>query len=677
MVSNQETPPPNSDNKTDDEKPEKNGHYTAENIIVLEGLEGVRKRPSMYIGSTGKRGFHHLAFEVIDNSVDEALAGQCTSISVVLENDDSIRIRDNGRGIPTEIHPVKKVPTLELIFTSLHSGGKFDKNSYKVSGGLHGVGLSVVNACSEWVKVKVWRDGMLYQVKFGKGKIIDHITEGPSDRPLNETGTEVWFLPDKEIFTSMEDGIYKFDYEFLSSRLRDLAYLNPIDIEFLDLREGQKNEHIKYGGGIADFVRFLNQSKKVLHPDPIILHKEIDGVIIDLGLQYNESYNELIQCYVNNINTIEGGTHLTGFKQAITKVFNDYIENHSKEFKLEENSLKGEDVREGIVAILSVRVPEPQFEGQTKTKLGNPEVRTIVNDAVFEELMNFFDKNPNDTRSIISKCILAQKARIASQKARELTRRKTALDGLRLPGKLADCTSRDPLESEIFIVEGDSAGGSAKQGRDRNIQAILPLRGKILNVEKSRMGKIYANKEIVAMIKAIGVGIIESSDEEDPEQFNIDKLRYHKVIIMCDADVDGHHIETLLLTFFFRYMRPLVEKGHIYLAVPPIYKISYKKSYKYLYDEKALAAEMATFMKEYSLTDPTKIKVQRYKGLGEMNPEELWDTTMDPKQRVLHKVAFEDFVATDNMFSMLMGEEVEPRRNYIMDHYHEVMNLDI
>lgn len=694
MSANKNNPSENTDQLQKSSTKENSKKYTAENIIVLEGLEGVRKRPAMYIGSTGKRGFHHLAFEVIDNSIDENMQGICTKITVTLESDNSCRIHDNGRGIPVALHPTKKVSTLEVIFSSLHSGGKFDKKSYAVSGGLHGVGLAVVNACSEWGQVRVWRDGKRYELNFGKGVVLGHTQEFESSEAADFTGTEIIFYPDPLIFTSITPDNYRFDYDYLAGRLRDLAYLNPIEMELIDNRSDPKQEIFKFDNGIADFVSFLNEGKKPLHSDIVTLEKEQDGVVIDLAFQYNESYKELIQTYVNNINTIEGGTHLTGFKAAITRVFNNYLKSHPKELKgMKEKTLKGTDVREGLVAVLSVSVPEPQFEGQTKTKLGNPEVKSIVSELVFSEIMHYFDENPKKAKLIINKSLNAQRARIASQKARDLTRRKSALDGLRLPGKLADCSSKDPSISEIFIVEGDSAGGSAKQGRDRATQAILPLRGKILNVEKSRLGKILGNKEIASMIKAIGVGIQESREDDAEEngeengngddsglRLDIASLRYDKVIIMCDADVDGHHIETLLLTFFFRFMLPLIDKGHIYLAVPPIYKLSNRSHFKYLYiedDSKLLQNELDKFMKEHSISDVSKIKIQRFKGLGEMNPEELWDTTMDPSTRRLHRVVYENFANTDHIFSILMGDEVEPRRNYIMENYNKVMNLDV
>lgn len=665
--------------------------YDANNIVVLEGLDGVRKRPSMYIGSQGKKGFHHLAFEVIDNSIDEVITGNCSRISLVLNKDNSCTIFDNGRGIPTEMHPKKQIPTLEVIFSSLHSGGKFDKKSYAVSGGLHGVGLAVVNACSEWVLIKVWRNGKRYELRVGKGRIIEPTQEFEETETPTRTGTEITFYPDPEIFTGVAPEEYEFDFEYLSSRLRDLAFLNPIEIDITDLRpEEPIIEKYKYENGVSDFVTFLNKNKKILHAPPIHFIKERDGVVIELSFQYNETYTELIYSFVNNINTIEGGTHLTGFKSSITRAFNNYAKQHERDFKeMEDKSLKGADVREGMVAVLAVRVPEPQFEGQTKTKLGNPEVKSIVSEIVYNEIMHYFDTHPDDARNVIQKSVLAQKARIASQKARELTRRKSALDGLRLPGKLADCSSKDPTECEIFIVEGDSAGGSAKQGRNRGTQAILPLRGKILNVEKARLTKILSNKEIAAMIKAIGVGIEQADngdDDDDDEEggtessFDLKHLRYHKIIIMADADVDGHHIETLLLTFFFRYMRPLIDEGHLYLAVPPIYKLSHGKKFEYLYiedDSKKLAEELRNFTEKYNVSDISKIKIQRYKGLGEMNPEELWDTTMNPESRRLHRVTYADFATTDNMFAVLMGDEVAPRREYIMDHYNQVINLDV
>ena len=681
----------NPNSSQDPQTNETHSSYSADNIIVLEGLEGVRKRPAMYIGSTGKRGFHHLAFEVIDNSIDENMGGYCKKVRVTLDKDGSCKVFDDGRGIPVAIHPKKHVSTLEVIFSSLHSGGKFDKKSYAVSGGLHGVGLAVVNACCKWGKVEVWREGSRYELNFAQGKILGHTQKYPSDSNAPESGTEVSFYPDPEIFTSIIPEEYYFDYDFLASRLRDLAFLNKIEIELIDKREGQeKSDTFKFENGLTDFVTFLNKSKKHLNQKIIQLNKKSDGVIVDLALQYNESYTEVIYSFVNNIHTIEGGTHLTGFRMALTRFFNNYLKDHPKLTKgLKEKQLKGSDVREGLAAVISVMVPEPQFEGQTKTKLGNPEVKKIVSDIVFSEMNHYFDQHPEQAAALLQKSLTAQRARIASQKARDLTRRKSVLDGLRLPGKLADFSSKEAKDCEIFIVEGDSAGGSAKQGRDRATQAILPLRGKILNVEKARLGKILANKEIASMIKAIGIGIDQNRNGEEEEDENeendmvkvdLSSLRYHKLIIMCDADVDGHHIETLLLTFFFRFMRTLIEEGHVYLAVPPIYKLSHGKHFKYLYiedDPKLLQREIDLFTTEHNIKDPSKIKTQRFKGLGEMNPEELWDTTMDPSTRRLHRIKFEDFVLTDNMFAMLMGDEVEPRRNYIMENYNKVLNLDI
>ncbi len=665
-----------------------NGDYDANSITVLEGLEGVRKRPAMYIGSTGKKGFHHLAIECIDNSIDEALAGYCDLIRVTIHEDESISIFDNGRGIPVAPHPKKKVSTLEVIFSSLHSGGKFDSKSYKISGGLHGVGLAVVNACSEWTEITVWRNGKKFFLRCGEGKIYDHVKEVPlgENESPNKTGTEIRFRPDPKIFTSIPKEEFEFDFDYLESHLRDLAYLNPIEIELFDNREFHKEEiSFNFEGGLLDFVKFINATKKPIH-EAIRFTDEQEDIYVDVAFQYTNTYQTLIRSYVNNIHTQEGGTHLTGFKSAFTRCFNQYLKDHSKiKKKLQGNkkSLKGSDVREGLTAIVSVRVPEPQFEGQTKTKLGNPEVQSIVSGIVYGKTLEYFDSHPDETAEIMMKCVSAQRARIASQKAKNLARRKSALDGLRLPGKLADCSSNDPEECEIFIVEGNSAGGSAKQGRDRRTQAILPLRGKILNVEKARLGKVLNNREVVSMIKAIGVGIKESNDDSDREsdiEFDLSKLRYHKIVIMCDADVDGHHIETLLLTFFFRFMRPLVDAGHVYLAVPPIYKLKYRSKQKYLYiQDRAdlLEQEVKKFMEEEDIKKRSWVKTQRYKGLGEMNPEELWYTTMNPESRHLHRVKYEDLVKTDNIFSMLMGKEVKPRRDFIMENYNEALNLDV
>ena len=662
----------NSFFKNEEKNEDKN--YTAESITILEGLEGVRKNPAMYIGSTGKSGWHHLVYEILDNSIDETLAGYCDQIAVVIEPDNSIRIRDNGRGIPVEKHPVKKISTLEVIFTSLHSGGKFDNKSYGISGGLHGVGLAVVNACSEWVNVTVWRDGKKYKARFGKGKIIESVSEIETDH--SESGAEIHFYPDSNIFKEIAklENSPVFDVELISVRLRDLAFLNPVKITITDKVKGKKTETFWYQGGISDFVKYLNQNKKPLHPDPIHFSKEKNGITVNVAIQYNNSYIELIHAYANNINTIEGGTHLKGFKLALTRAINDYIKNHKDFETIEGNNLKGIDVREGLTAVLSIRIPEPEFEGQTKTKLGNPEVQGIVSEIIYSELSYFFDKKPERILSVINKCLLAQRARIASQKAREVTRKKSALENLRLPGKLADCTSNNPDDCELFLVEGDSAGGSAKQGRSREFQAILALRGKILNVEKTRFVKIFENREISTIIRAIGAGFQENEDETN---FHIKNLRYNKIIIMCDADVDGAHIKTLLLTFFFRYMRTLIDEGHIYVAVPPIFKLSYKKHSKYLYRESELAEASKKFSKEHNILDPSKLRVQRYKGLGEMNPDELWETTMNPDKRRLIRIIYDDLVAADNIFSILMGSEVKPRRNFILNNYNGVTNLDI
>ena len=673
--------------------------YGADNIKVLEGLDGIRKRPAMYIGSTGKKGFHHLAFEIIDNSIDEAIAGHCNKITINLDNDGSCRISDDGRGIPVAVHSKKKISSLEVIFSSLHSGGKFDKKSYAISGGLHGVGLAVVNACSEWGSARVWRDGKEYEIKFAQGKITHHLTEKelPEGNPL--IGAEIQFYPDREIFTSIPENEFEFDYEYLAGRIRDLAFLNPIEIEIYDNREkieevgidekeGEeksektpKSDHFKFEGGTSDFVKFLTGTKEPLFPDPIQFQATEDNVVVDLSFQYNSGYQTHIQAYVNSIHTTEGGTHLTGFKSALTRIYSNILKNNPKFAKKYKGvAFSGSDVREGLTAILSVRVPEPQFEGQTKTKLGNPRVRSIVSKIVSGGFEKYIDKHPEIAEILLKKGVSAQKARVASEKARDLTRKKGLMNGLRLPGKLSDCSSKNVEECEIFIVEGDSAGGSAKQARDRKTQAILPLRGKIINVEKARLGKVLQNREVGSIIKALGVDLIESEDGEAELEFDIKNLRYNKVIIMCDADVDGHHIETLLLTLFFRFMQPLVEQGHVYLAVPPIYKLSHRKKSKYLYIEDRsdlLEKEINIFIKEHKIPNKNQIKVQRYKGLGEMNPDELADTTMDPSLRRLHRMVYTDFLSSDHIFSVLMGPEVQPRKDYIMEHYDEALNIDV
>jgi len=635
--------------------------YGAEQIQVLEGLEAVRKRPGMYIGSTSVRGLHHMVYEIVDNCVDEALAGYCTEIKIEIEPGNIISVEDNGRGIPVEIHPKTKISTAETVYTVLHAGGKFGGDSgYKVSGGLHGVGASVVNALSNWTEVTIKRDGGLYQMYFEKGKTVKKL-EKIGD--AKGTGTKVRFLADDTIFESLE-----YEYEVLEKRFREMAFLTKgLKIVIEDKREETpKKAEFCFEGGLVSFVEFLNKNKEKLHKDPIYIEK--DGEVpVEIAIQYTSSYSENIYTFVNNINTIEGGTHLEGFKRSLTKVFNDYARNHNI-LKEKDSNLQGEDIREGITAVISVKVKEPQFEGQTKTKLGNSEVTGIVQSMVNEALSTFLEENPNVAKAILEKCISASRAREAARKARELVRKKSNLETSTLPGKLADCSSKNPEECEVYIVEGDSAGGSAKQGRDRKFQAILPLWGKMLNVEKARADKIYGNDKLNPVIVAVGAGI-------GPE-FDITKIRYGKVIIMADADVDGAHIRTLLLTFFFRYMRPLIENGNVYLAQPPLYKLSKKgmedvycytdedleKAYKEL-GEKGIARE--------------QLSLQRYKGLGEMNPEQLWETTMDPERRILIKVTMDDAIKADEIFTLLMGDEVEPRREFIQANAKYVKNLDI
>lgn len=650
-----------------------NGKYDASKIKVLEKIEGIRKRPSMYIGDTGERGLHHLVFEIVDNSIDEGLAGYCSRINLTLNEDNSVTVEDNGRGIPVEVHPIYGKPTLEVIMEKLHAGGKFDKGSYKVSGGLHGVGMSVVCALSEWLEVEVYRDDKKYNQRFERGKKASEITEEPSNEP-NRTGTTITFKPDQEIFHfNPNDPIFQFN--ILANRLRELAFLNPsIEINITDKISGRSESH-HYEGGIQEFVTFLNKDKNVLHPVPIYIQGTEGDYQVECAIQYNDGYLENVLSFANNINTIEGGTHLAGFKLALTRVVNKYLQENDrcKKFKIE--SLSGNDIREGMTAVISAKVAEPQFEGQTKTKLGNVEIRASTSNIIGETLERYLDENPSIAETILEKNSLAQKARLAAKKARDAIRRKTALDSGRLPGKLADCSSNDPAESEIFIVEGDSAGGSAKQGRSREFQAILPLRGKILNVEKAQLNKILDNKEIRSMIAALGVGI--TGLEED--SFTIEKLRYYKIIIMCDADVDGAHIKTLLLTFFFRYMRPLIDQGNIYVAIPPLYRVSYKKNFEYVYDDSDLQAALQQFKERFHFKDleKSKVRIQRYKGLGEMNPEELWETTMNPDTRRLVQVRYVDFVEANLIFSRLMGEDVTQRKIFIFEHYKEVQNLDI
>ena len=628
------------------------GEYGAEQIQVLEGLEAVRKRPGMYIGSTSERGLHHLVYEVVDNSIDEALAGYCTDINVVIHQDNSITVTDNGRGIPVDLHETGK-PAVEVVLTVLHAGGKFGGDGYKVSGGLHGVGVSVVNALSEYMEVEVKRDGKIHAISFKRGNTVSPMKViGETE----ETGTRVHFLPDKEIFSVTE-----YSYDTLKHRLRELSFLNKeITIHLMDERSG-KNESFHFDGGIRSFVKHLNKKKEVLNPEPIYFNGTKDDIVVEIALQYNDSYQENIYSFVNNINTEEGGTHLAGFKIALTRAANDYAKKNNI-IKGNQSNLSGEDIREGITSVISLKIREPQFEGQTKTKLGNSEVRGIVDSIVSEGLNEYFEEHPDITKKILDKAVMAARAREAARKARELTRRKNALEVSSLPGKLADCSVKDPAHCEIFIVEGDSAGGSAKQGRDRRFQAILPIRGKILNVEKARLDRIYANAEIRTMITAFGSGI---SDE-----FDLSKLRYNKIVIMTDADVDGAHIRTLLLTFFYRYMKPLIEHGHVYIAQPPLYQIRKGKKSWYTYSDDELTAKLDEVGRDSAV-------IQRYKGLGEMNPEQLWDTTMNPEGRTMLQVSMEDAEAADELFTILMGDKVEPRRQFIEDHAKLVRNLDI
>ncbi len=629
-----------------------NGSYGAEQIQVLEGLEAVRKRPGMYIGSTSARGLHHLVYEVVDNSIDEALAGYCDKIDVTIHQDDSITVVDNGRGIPVEMHDFGK-PAVEVVLTVLHAGGKFGGEGYKVSGGLHGVGVSVVNALSIYMEVEVKREGKIHNIRFERGNTVDPLkVTGATE----ETGTKVTFQPDPEIF---EETVYSFD--ILKQRFREMAFLNKgIHITLSDERTNE-SQTFHYEGGIISFVEHLNKNKDVLHPVPIYLNGTKDTTMVEIALQYNDSYAENIFSFVNNINTQEGGTHLSGFKIALTRAINDYARKYNM-LKENDENLSGEDIREGLAAIISLKIQEPQFEGQTKTKLGNSEVRGVVDTIVSEGLNEFFEENPTVIKKIMEKAIMASRAREAARKARELTRRKNALEISSLPGKLADCTIKDPMQSEIYLVEGDSAGGSAKQGRDRLFQAILPLRGKILNVEKARLDKILNNEEIRAMITAFGNGIAE--------EFDIEKSRYGKIIIMTDADVDGAHIRTLLLTFFYRYMQPLIQAGRIYIAQPPLYLVKKSKESWYLYSDEELDQLLNRIGRD-------GISVQRYKGLGEMNPEQLWETTMNPEGRTILQVALDDAMAADEIFSILMGDKVEPRRKFIEDHAQEVRNLDL
>ena len=635
--------------------------YNAEQIQVLEGLEHVRKRPGMYIGSVSVRGLHHLVYEIVDNAVDEALAGYCKNIKITIEQGNIICVEDDGRGIPVDIHPKTKISAAETVYTKLNAGGKFGGDSgYKVSGGLHGVGASVVNALSDWTEVTIQRDGGIYQMKFEKGKTIQSLTKiGDSDK----TGTKVRFYADGSIFETLN-----YEYDVLENRFREMAFLTKgLNIEIEDLREDPpKKAKFLYEGGLKTFVEYLNKNKEKINPEPIYIDKEGEFPI-EIAIQYTTSYSENIYTFVNNINTIEGGTHLEGFKRSLTKVFNDYAREKNI-LKEKDANLLGDDIREGITAVISVKVKEPQFEGQTKTKLGNSEVTGIVQSVVNEYLSSFLEENPNIAKAILEKCISASRAREAARKARELVRKKNSLETSTLPGKLADCSSKIADECEVYIVEGDSAGGSAKQGRDRKFQAILPLWGKMLNVEKARADKIYGNDKLNPVILAVGAGI--------GNEFDVTKIRYGKVIIMADADVDGAHIRTLLITFFFRYMRPLIENGNVFLAQPPLYKLS-KKGIEdvYCYTDEELAKAYKD-LEERGITRE-QLSIQRYKGLGEMNPEQLWETTMDPERRILVKVTMDDAIAADKTISLLMGDEVEPRRNFIIENAKYVQNLDI
>ena len=630
--------------------------YKADQIQVLEGLEAVRKRPGMYIGSVSTRGLHHLVYEIVDNAVDEALAGYCTNINITIEKGNIIKVEDNGRGIPVDIHPKTKISAAETVYTVLHAGGKFGGDSgYKVSGGLHGVGSSVVNALSEWTEVVIKRDGGIYRMKFQRGKTVEPLTKiGDS----NETGTTVRFYADSTIFETLE-----YDYEILENRFREMAFLTKgLKINIKDERvEPEKKAEFCFEGGLISFVEYLNKTKEALHEKPIYIEKKGEFPL-EIALQYTTAYSENIYSFVNNINTIEGGTHLEGFKRALTKVFNDYAKSHNL-LKEKDGNLQGEDIREGITAVISIKVKEPQFEGQTKTKLGNSEVSGLVQSAMTEGFSTFLEENPSVAKTILEKCISASRAREAARKARELVRRKNALEGSTLPGKLADCSEKDASLCEVYIVEGDSAGGSAKQGRDRKFQAILPLWGKMLNVEKARADKIYGNDKLNPVILAIGAGI--------GADFDITKIRYGKVIIMADADVDGSHIRTLLLTFFFRYMKPLVENGNVFLAQPPLYKLS-RKGMKdvYCYTDEQLEEKLKELGRD-------GMNIQRYKGLGEMNPEQLWETTMNPETRTLIQVTVDDAIKADEIFTILMGDDIAPRREFIEKNAKFVKNLDI
>jgi DNA gyrase subunit B len=631
-----------------------NPSYSASNIQVLKGLEAVRKRPGMYIGSTGPDGLHHLVYEVVDNSIDEAMAGHCDRILIVLEKNDICRIEDNGRGIPVDIHPTEGVSALELVLTRLHAGGKFDKGSYKVSGGLHGVGVACVNALSSWLEATICKDGIQYHQRYEVGVPLGPVKEvGKTDK----SGTIIRWKADPTVFEETQT----YNFEVLASRLRELAFLNSgISIVFRDERLTTPKEQVfSFEGGISSFVSYLNENKTCIHQTPVYISGERDEIVVEIALQYNDSFSEILFSYVNDINTKEGGTHLDGFKTSLTRVLNDFLKKNPKIQKKmdKEDRFSGDDVREGLTAVLSVKVPEPQFEGQTKTKLGNTEVRGIVDSFATEQLTLFFEQNPSVIEKILEKAVLAAKARIAAFNARQATRRKNALEGGGLPGKLWDCIEKDPAKTEVYIVEGDSAGGAAKKGRDAKTQAILPLWGKMLNVEKTRIEKVINNEKLQPVIQTLGAGI--------GQNFDTSKLRYHKIVIMADADVDGSHIRTLLLTFFYRYMTALIEEGFVYLAMPPLYKLSYNKEERYVYNDDEREKEKLEIMEKFNVKDEDKIKIQRYKGLGEMNGDQLWETTMDPGRRKMMRVHLDDAVEADRIFTTLMGEHVEPRRKFI------------
>jgi len=652
---------------------QQNKSYSAESIKVLEGLEAVRKRPAMYIGDVGKRGLHHLVYEVVDNSIDEALAGYCTRVVVTFNSDGSVTVDDNGRGIPVDIHKEENRSAVEVVMTVLHAGGKFDKGSYKVSGGLHGVGVSVVNALSEWMWVEVKRDGSIHRQDY---KIGDPQNKLKVVGKAKKTGTRVCFYPDSTIFKTIS-----FEYDIIAERLRELAYLNSgLEIVLKDERtEDGETDSFKFKGGLSDFVKYLDENNNPLHSKVVTVKNETGEVPVDVALRYSHSYNDNILTFVNNINTIEGGTHLSGFRSALTRAMNNHASKNNliKAKKNEKISLTGEDFREGLTAILSVKVAEPQFEGQTKTKLGNGDIKGIVDKVVYEGILDFLEQNPSIGRKVIEKALLAARSRSAAKKARELIRRKSALGGSSLPGKLADCSNRDPNFCELYLVEGDSAGGSAKQGRDRKIQAILPLRGKVINSEKARIDKLLSNNEVQSIITALGAGFGGSADEDgekSPGDFDVDKLRYHKIIIMTDADVDGSHIRTLLLTFFYRKMKDVIDGGYLYLALPPLYRVSQGKKENYAYDDNERDLMIERMQKE---NKNTKIGLQRYKGLGEMNPGQLWETTMDPETRTLLQVTVESAAEAAETFQNLMGSDVEARRTFIEKNAKFVVNLDV